>query len=377
MVERRDSVGEASASGLNQPKYLHIVETLRKGLLSGQYLQGVRLPSEAELSRRFKVSRMTVVKAIHQLQQEGLVVRRVGSGTYAAKPARTDGQTFGLLIPDLGKTEIFEPICRGMMRSPLARRHSLLWGHSFADVADKGEQAKQLCLHFLEQNVNGVFFAPLEYMPGREKVNSEILNQLDKAKVPVVLLDRHGLGSRTASSHDLISLNNQSAGYAVTEHLLRLGVRRIGFLAREGSVETVEARIRGCREALFDCGGSLQEVVLVQEDEVDTRTVQRLLEARLEAVVCANDRTAASLIKAMLEHGLSVPRQLRIVGFDDVSYASLLPVPLTTVHQPCAEIGAVALAAMLDRINSPELPPRSILLEGRLVVRVSCGGASA
>ena len=74
-------------------------------------------------------SRITVGKAFQALQQEGLVVRRAGSGTYVEKPAQAVGSMqFGLLIPELGMTEIFEPICHGMMRSPIARTHSLTWG---------------------------------------------------------------------------------------------------------------------------------------------------------------------------------------------------------------------------------------------------------
>ena len=375
MADIRNAEDKGTSSGVTQPKYLNIVDAVRKGLLSGQYRSGARLPSEAELTRRFKVSRMTVVKALNQLQQEGLVVRRVGSGTYAAQVTGKESLIFGLLIPDLGQTEIFEPICRGMMRSPLARSHSLLWGHSFASDIDKGEQAKQLCRHYLEQNVDGVFFAPLEYFPGREEVNHAILRQLDEAKIPVILLDRCGKSYPATSSHDLVGLDNQRAGYIMTQHLLRFGVRNVAFLARQGSVETVEARIRGCREALFDQGDSLKDVIVVPQDEIEMKSVRHLLDSnRFDAIVCANDHTAASLMKPMLEQGVKIPQEVRIVGFDDVSYAGLLPVPLTTIHQPCADIGAVALAAMLDRINNPGLPLRTILLEGRLVVRASCGG---
>jgi GntR family transcriptional regulator, arabinose operon transcriptional repressor len=62
-----------------------------------------------------------------------------------------------------------------------------------------------------------------------------------------------------------------------------------------------------------------------------------------------------------------------MVGFDDVKYARLLPVPLTTLHQPRKDIGRVALAAMLDRIANPGLPPRDVLLGCELMVRKSCG----
>jgi GntR family transcriptional regulator of arabinose operon len=68
---------------------------------------------------------------------------------------------------------------------------------------------------------------------------------------------------------------------------------------------------------------------------------------------------------------------VRIVGIDDIPYASLLPVPLTTVHQPCREIGRAAMAAMLERINRPRMPARDVLVESSLVVRDSCGARKA
>jgi GntR family transcriptional regulator of arabinose operon len=375
MGEMEDGVdGSEERDNSSQPKYLHIVQTLRKNLNSGHYRGGARLPSEAELTRRFKVSRMTVVKAIQHLQQEGLVVRRVGSGTYAAPQVGSERLVFGLLIPDLGETEIFEPICRGMVRSPQAKRHSLLWGHSFASADNKEEQAKQLCQHYLDEKVNGVFFAPLEFSPHREHVNRQILKDLDRAAVPVVLLDRCGLTFPATSRHDLVGLDNRRAGYVVTEHLLKLGAKNIAFLARKGSVETVEARIVGCREALFDVGRSIVDTIIVGEGAIDPKTIREAVDRSLiDAIVCANDHIAANLMQALLGLGVQVPEQVRVAGFDDVSYAGLLPVPLTTMHQPCGNIGAAAMSAMLERINSPFLSPRSILLDAHLVVRQSCG----
>src|SRR5580698_6084085 len=98
----RQAMDEAGAG--DQPKYRFIFESLKESLISGEYKEGTRLPSEAELVRRFGVSRMTIVKAVKELQQLGLVVRRVGSGTYAATRATHEGRLFGLLIPDLGVT---------------------------------------------------------------------------------------------------------------------------------------------------------------------------------------------------------------------------------------------------------------------------------
>ncbi len=71
--------------------------------------------------------------------------------------------------------------------------------------------------------------------------------------------------------------------------------------------------------------------------------------------------------------GRRIPEEIRLVGIDDVDYAGLLPVPLTTLRQPCHEIGVAAMRAMIERVAQPDLPPREILLHGTLVVRESCG----
>jgi DNA-binding LacI/PurR family transcriptional regulator len=76
---------------------------------------------------------------------------------------------------------------------------------------------------------------------------------------------------------------------------------------------------------------------------------------------------------ALLAKGIRIPQDVRIVGIDDVMYAALLPVPLTTIHQPCGEIGKTALRLLLDRIAHPKMPAREVLLDCELVVRRSCG----
>src|SRR5207249_2329587 len=87
-------------------------------------------------------------------------------------------------------------------------------------------------------------------------------------------------------------------------------------------------------------------------------------EIRPDGFVCANDFTAAHLLKMLNGLGVSVPDQVRMAGIDDVKYASLLSVPLTTIHQPCADMGAVAIGTMLQRLRHPTLPPRDVLLSG-------------
>lgn len=357
------------------PKHQQVYDALERGIRSGQWRRGDRLPSEADLVRQFAASRITVGRAVRDLALAGLVERRAGSGTFvkAARAAGTRGLSFGLLIPDLGETEIFEPICRGMMASPLAREHALVWG-SFHDAAgSKEERAWDLCRQYIDRKVSGVFFAPLELSPAKDEMNQRIVQALDSARIPVVLLDRTAVPYPRRGHHDLVGIDNRRAGYVVTEHLLGLGVRRVAFVGMANAAATVEAREWGYREALHVGKVPFERGLVHRLDPADAASVAALMESRPEGIVCANDRTAARLMHTVLQLGYAVPGDVRLVGMDDLEYAALLPVPLTTLRQPTRQIGAAALAAMLDRVGGSDLPTRDILLHATLVVRRSSG----
>jgi DNA-binding LacI/PurR family transcriptional regulator len=361
-----------------EPKHRQVYSALEREIRSGHHGPGARLPSEAELVRRFGASRITVGRAVRDLQIAGLVDRRAGSGTYV-KPAEppAGGRSFGLLIPDLGETEIFEPICQGMMASPLARAHALLWGSAHASQAGKTERAWDLCRQYIERKVSGVFFAPLELTPGKDEANRRIAAAFDRARIPIVLLDRTVVPYPGRGHHDLVGIDNRRAGYVITEHLLRQGARRPAFVGLPDAAATVDARAAGFREALYAWDIPVEERLAQRLDPADVTRVRAFLHAvRPDAIVCANDRVAARLMQSLLGLGVGIPGDVRLVGVDDLEYAGLLPVPLTTLRQPTREIGAAALAAMLDRAGGADLPTRDILLHGTLVVRASCGAAA-
>src|SRR5208337_4734427 len=142
-------------------KHRRVFEYLHSNIQSGNLKPGDRLPSEAELGKLFDASRITVAKAVLDLQRMGLVTRRPGAGTHVLPPHSASGRSFGLLIPELGLTEIFEPICHGMMRSAFARPDALLWGSTSNSVRESAKEAEQMAQSFIAQKVSGVFFAPL------------------------------------------------------------------------------------------------------------------------------------------------------------------------------------------------------------------------
>lgn len=358
-------------------KYRQILEKLQDDIASGRYKPGKRLPSEAELVRRFGASRMTVFRAMHELQSMGLVTRRVGSGTFVSANTNTGSHVFGLLIPELGQTEIFEAICKGMMEAQEAMHHSLLWGNAVSQEEEKERAAEQLCQHYISQKVSGVFFAPVEFTVNRYQANHRIVAAFDRARIPVVLLDRDLEPYPRRSKYDLVGIDNRRTGYLATEHLTKTGAKRIAFFARPNSAPTVDARIAGYREALLSRDGKSRRDLVTIGDASDTRFIKAILRKHSpDAFVCANDLTAGNLMHTLISLGQRIPEDVRIMGIDDVKYARLLPVPLTTLHQPCRDIGRMSMAVMLGRIANPDLPPRDVLLRCELVVRKSCGSAS-
>ena len=357
----------------HRPKYQEIVLDLRKAITLGEYKEGQRLPSEAQLVKRFSTSRITVQRALKDLQHQGLIDRRAGSGTFVKRVDRTEKFVFGLLIPGLGETEIFEPICQGMARAGRAGGHALLWGDTTHTSGNKEQQTRELCEYYISRDVTGVFFAPVELTPNKDNVNLWVLDALDKARIPVVLLDRCVFHYPKRSSFDLVGIDNRRAGYTVTDHLLRHGCKRLVFLAAPYSAPTVDARIDGFRDALRDHNIHDEPLVHIGSPDESSMIRAALSKLKPDGFVCANDSTAAHLMRTLDQLGVRVPEEIRIVGIDDVRYAGLLGVPLTTVRQPCREIGEVAITLMLDRIAHPGMPSRDILLDCKLVVRDSCG----
>lgn len=356
------------------PKHERVYRSVEADIATGRWGPGDRLPSEAELGERFGVSRITVRRAMGDLQRAGLVERRPGSGTYVAEGTREAGLSFGLLIPELGETEIFDPICQGMMASPRARQHALVWGSLNGVGGGKEERAWQLCQQYIDRQVSGVFFAPLEFTAGKDEINRRISGALQEAGIPVVLLDRTVTPFPERGPHDLVGIDNRRAGYVMADHLARAGAKRIAFVAIRDAAATVDARETGYREALYRSGLPVEPALARRLDPGAAEEVEELLRRTSpDGIVCANDRTAAELMRTLLDLGHEVPGAIRLVGIDDLEYSGFLPVPLTTYRQPTREIGAEALAAMLERVSNAELPTRDVLLHGELVVRRSCG----
>jgi DNA-binding LacI/PurR family transcriptional regulator len=362
-----------------QFKHNEISRHLETEVASGKYCDGSKLHSAIQLVKQFKVSRPTVARALRDLEAKGLIERRAGSGTYLRstnqRPAPV--RILGLLVPGLSTTEIFQIICGEIASLARVNDYGLLWGGSANPRQDTDaslQHAEEICKQFIERKISGVFFAPAERQAGQKESNSKLAESLREAGVPVILIDRDLLNFPERSDFDLVGIDNTAGGFMVAQHLIKMGCRRFFFVARPLSAATVDARIAGVRDAFVRNRIDPDAGWIRWGDPADPKFVRALLAGRqADALICANDDTAAVLLRSMDSQGVRVPHDIRVVGFDDVKYSTLVSPPLTTIHQPCRDIAVIAFRTMLERLAEPTLPTRSIYLRPHLVVRESCG----
>lgn len=368
-------------------KHRALSRQLAAEINSGKHRPGDRLPSEALLVKRFRVSRPTVSRALRDLQVQGLITRRAGSGTYVHNP-REDASAppafaqLGLIVPSLRHTEIFESICGELASLARVHDYALLWGGTTQPPSLEAEmsiqEAEVLCDQFIARRALGVFFVPFEHRADCEAANERITTKLHKAGIPVVLIDRDISPFPERSGFDVVGVDNFAGGYTLATHLIKLGASRLAYVSLPRTAPTVNARIAGAQVAMLEHGIPVARDFVLTGDPTDEKFVRSFAVARqLDAILCTSDHVAAQLLRTLTRLRIRVPEQVRLVGFDDMRIANLLTVRLTTMAQPCRDIAIVGFQAMRERLMEPTLPARSLLLTPRLVVRESCGAYGA
>ena len=359
---------------LDQRKHRKIYEHIHSAITRGVFVPGDRVPTDVQLMREFGASRPTVARAMRELEVAGLLERCPGIGTFVRRVDALQTMPLGLLVPRRDKMGIFGPICDEIARATHSHGFHLLWanlGHG-----DSEKAIEQFCRQCVQQKMAGVFFAPLELEPEMEQINRQTAETLARAGIAVVLLDRDVLPFPGRSEFDLVGVDNYRIGYLQTDYLLKMGCRHIEHVAVSLSAPTVEARTEGYRRAFRFHAASYKESWVRRGDPADLEFVKGLARKIPDAFVCANDTTAATLMRSLHCLGLRVPHDVRVIGVDDDDYAHMVSPPLTTIRQPSREIGAAAVRAMTGRIEDRKMPSRDILLGCTLVVRESCGEVS-
>jgi DNA-binding LacI/PurR family transcriptional regulator len=261
-------------------------------------------------------------------------------------------------------------ILRGVEQAARSRGYQL----SFTYVEENAQEFAQSIVR-LRTNASGLVIFPLS-----NESHNDAVAQLQHDKFPFVLVDRHISGLDC----DYVTSDNLGGGYRATEHLLILGHTRIGFVyspVGELFTTTVRDRCEGYRKALREYNLPYDEALIYkvsshQKYGASVMTYDDLIASpnRPSAFFASNDAIALAILRAAQRCSLSVPGDIALVGFDDLSFAAHLDVPLTTVAQQHTEMGMHAGTLLINRIErqlSDAL--RHIELPTNLIIRQSCG----
>ena len=264
-------------------------------------------------------------------------------------------RTLGMLVPN-NSNPYFAEIIRGVEHHCYGAGYSLLLCNSNDDVHQQADHLRVLA----ERRVDAIVLVA-------SGDDDSIVASCKDLRLPLVLVDRE----IDAIAVDLIEVDHAAGGELATAHLLSLGHRRVACIGGPSDLRPSLQRVAGWRRALEAAGITPRADELVRGDfgpESGAAAMRRLLQSseRPTAVFVCNDMMAIGALHAAHEAGIDVPRELSVVGFDDIELAAYTSPPLTTVAQPKEAIGTGAAGLLLERLREGRTEPRRAILQPEL-----------
>lgn len=267
----------------------------------------------------------------------------------AARQLRAgSSRSIGLIVPDV-RNPFFTDVARGAEDAANEQNLSVL----LANSDDDSEREQSMLAVFEEQRVRGVLVSPTGDDLG-------YLKQSQERGTRIVLVDRK---SKDFSS---VSVDDVAGGYVAVKHLIECGRRKIAFVGGPMNIQQIADRLAGAKKAVAESIDVTLDVI-----ETSTLSVQsgRAIGSQLktfDGVFAANDLVAIGIMQACMVDGqINIPKDLSLIGYDDIDFAAAAIVPLTSVRQPSAEIGEAAINLLTSEKK------KNIEFQPELVVRAS------
>jgi LacI family transcriptional regulator len=270
--------------------------------------------------------------------------------------------TLGVVIPD-NTNPFFAELARWIEEAGFDAGYTTILGNS----GERADRERQYVSTLLSKRVDGLIIAPWR------KPDAPLLRVLRKAQIPIVVIDRDDV----LPAADAVLYDDVGGGRQAAEHLRALGHTAIAAIAGPPDPGHSPGRLGGFVEALADGGVPIGDDAIVTSDYHfaggRAATAELLARGRrFTALFAANDLMAAGAIRELTGHGLAVPGDVSVVGFDDAPLAEMTSPALTTVRQPVQEMGDTAVSLLLARLaGSPENGGGTHVLPTSLVVRES------
>lgn len=326
-----------------------------------------------DIARKAKVSSATVSRVLNGgcvkpatrdriikiIEKEGYIP---DSSAIYLKKLKT--RKIGLIVPDISNPGYPETVkvIHDFMKG---KGYHLILGNTYGNV----EEEEDILEMMQRERVAGIIVATCE---GEDDTPLyPVFERLIKNKISIVFMGK----KKDSLPVDVITVDNFSGAFKMTDYLLRTGRKKIGFIAGNRSLRATEERLKGYIEALRKRNIEVREEIIMCEGEYTIeygkKWAEKLLKEGVDAIFCGNDLMAIGAIKKIEEIGKIVPEDISVAGFDDMFLTTLVKPKLTTVHQPLEKIALIGCERLLGRIEGELGEYEEILIEPEIIIRES------
>jgi len=352
-------------------KYMTIVEWVKELIRKEHLAPGARFYSEKELCDIHNVSRQTVRQALMVLENQDILRRKRGSGTFVKGVSGVNGGNVARncnvgVVSTYFSDYIFPSIVTGIEKVLKNNNVGMQLSITHNQIFEESKALKTM----LEQDIRGLIIEPSK--SALPNSNVKLYEKIRELNIPLVFFN----AKYPWADFPCVAMDDVAAGRIAAEHLIQLGHTKIGGAFAFDDIQG-HKRYQGFLSAFEKHGIELEEQNVVwfstsEKKELYAREdrIKGLLE-RVTAVVCYNDSHAVSLLELCKKWNVRVPDDLSVVGVDDSKLAKICEVPLTTVRHPHQILGERAAQKVLEMIEYPEKVFQDVLYEPELVVRES------
>jgi DNA-binding LacI/PurR family transcriptional regulator len=248
---------------------------------------------------------------------------------------------------------------------------SMYNGYSLALFAMGKGTAKKVIDAFLGRRVDGVI------LDTNAADDEEFSRQLNALSIPYVVIHPNRKNGHTRAS--FVRIDNVAAARQAVSYLIEIGHRCIGDITYRAGLNQESERLQGYYQALNDAGITVCDEWIFGESntgvfQVGYNGAQYLIRnhPELTAIFTETDDIAIGVVGALWQMGLKIPDDISVIGFDDITYATMVTPPLTTIHQPISEIASTAVRHLIQTIDNPLTAPIDMVLPTHLVIRDTC-----
>ncbi len=253
-------------------------------------------------------------------------------------------KTVGLIVPDI-RNSFFSVLAKGIEDE--CRKNG--WTVILCNTSDMHQRDLEYIHMLSSKGIDGILYC-MSSDSILEKFQ-ESYDLLNKLNIRFIMLDR----SFELPNLITAKLNHLKGGYIATKHLIELGHKHIACVTGPRYLNDSDQRLKGYMKALKEAGIPYDESIIVEGNyHMDTgiNAVDKLANKHFSAIFAFNDMMAYGVYKGLKARGLSVPKDISIIGYDDIFLSEILEVPLTTIHQPIERMGAAAARHLISVIEN-------------------------